>query len=51
MKPEEAFFWITIASNFEDSASSQKQALKNKLSEEKVARIEKEAYEFIENFQ
>ena len=51
MKPEEAFFWITIASNFEDSASSQKQALKNKLSEEKVARIEKEAYEFIENLQ
>ena len=51
MKLEEAFYWITIASSFEDSASSQKQALKNKLSEEKVARIEKEAYEFIENFQ
>ena len=51
MKLEEAFYWITIASSFEDSASGKKQPLKEKLSKEQVARIEKEAYKFIENFQ
>ena len=51
MKLEEAFYWITIASSFEDSASGKKQPLKEKLSKEQVARIEKEAYKFIENLQ
>ena len=51
MKHEEAFYWITIASSFEDSASGKKQTLKDKLSKEKVVKIEKEAYEFIENLQ
>ena len=51
MKLEKAFYWITIASSFEDSASGKKQPLKEKLSKEQVARIEKEAYKFIENLQ
>ena len=51
MKLEKAFYWITIASSFEDSAAGKKQTLKDKLSKEKVVKIEKEAYEFIENLQ